>query len=320
MRECSKINIMSDTLNKNILATIIYYDGLGYPLTAFEIWKHMVRTDYYDPKNQDANFSLADVAKHLAENKLAQFLENQNGFYFLKGQKHLVEKRIANGKISTGKIKKIIFIAKIIRFIPFVRMIGVTGAVAMKNARAKSDLDLLIVLRHGKIWTGRTLVTLVLHLLGARRHGQKISNRACLNFFVTDESLEVITKDLFSANEYMFIFPLFGWDVFGRFQIRNQWMKTMKPTYALSEISPLKIIPDSQFSKAIRTFGEIVFSFDWIEKSLKKVEKKKIMRNPKTSQEGSLVYANDDALVFLPNPRGPLVFERFKEKVEQISA
>jgi hypothetical protein len=44
------------------------------------------------------------------------------------------------------------------------------------------------------------------------------------------------------------------------------------------------------------------------------------MHNPKTHQEGSMVYANDDALVFLPSPHGPQVFEKFKEKIEQLSA
>ncbi|KKQ79329.1 MAG: hypothetical protein UT03_C0061G0006, partial [Candidatus Moranbacteria bacterium GW2011_GWD2_38_7] len=52
---------------------------------------------------------------------------------------------------------------------------------------------------------------------------------------------------------------------------------------------------------------------------LRKIEKKRIMNNPKTHQEGSLVYANDDALVFLPIPHGPKIFEQFKEKVNQLS-
>ena len=190
----------------------------------------------------------------------------------------------------------------------------------MKNANVKSDWDLLIVVKNGKIWTGRTLVTTGVHLLGMRRHGKKVANRVCLNFFVTDNSLEVITKDLFSANEYMFLFPLYGWQTYLKFQMRNHWIKNMKPQYDLSEIQPSKTMEDSFWSKKIRCLGEKIFAPRWIENILRKTEKKRIMRNPKTAQEGSLVYANDDALIFLPSPHGPKIFEQFKEKINQLSA
>jgi hypothetical protein len=137
---------------------------------------------------------------------------------------------------------------------------------------------------------------------------------------VTDQSLEVITKDLFAASEYMFLFPLYGFDVFNRFQIKNQWIRQMKPSYCLTEFAPLQTLQESFASKKIRDFFEFIFSAKFIENTLRKFEKKIIMKNPKTHQEGSMVYANDDALVFLPKPHGPVVFERFKGKIEQLGA
>ena len=309
---------MSEKLNKNILATIVYYDGLNYPLTAFEVWKNLIRSDYYG-NNQPMQITLAEIIKQLNGDSLKAYIENENGFYFLKGESHLVKKRIENNKISVGKINKLVQIAKWLKFIPFIKMIGMTGALAMKNAKVKSDLDIFLVFKNGKIWTGRTLATFLLQILKKRRHDEKIADRACLNFFVTDESLEVITKDLFSASEYMFLFPLYGRETYERFQIKNQWIKSMKPNYALCEVSPLKTIEDSRLSKIIRTAGEVILSADWIENSLRKIEKKRIMQNPKTHQEGSMVYADDNALVFLPDPHGPKVFEQFKEKIEQLS-
>jgi hypothetical protein len=116
----------------------------------------------------------------------------------------------------------------------------------------------------------------------------------------------------------MFMFPLFGEDVYLKFQIKNRWIQNMKPNYALGELTPLKTMQDSYASINIRNIGELLFSPMWIEYFLKKIEKKRIMDNPKTHKEGSLVYANDDALVFLPNPHGPVVFEKFKEKIEEL--
>jgi len=309
---------MSEKLNKNILATIVYYNGLNYPLTAFEVWKNLIRTDYYN-NNQPMQTTLSEIIKQLHDDSLKTCIKNENGFYFLKGQSHLVEKRIKNNKISVGKINKLVRIAKWLRLIPFIKMIGMTGALAMKNAKVKSDLDILIVFKNGKIWTGRTLATLFLHIIGKRRYGTKIINRVCLNFFVTDDSLEIITKDLFSASEYMFLFPLYGWQTYERFQIKNQWIKSMKPSYALSEIPPLKTFSDSRASKFVRTIGEVILSADWIENWLRKLEKKRIIQNPKTHQEGSMVYADDNALIFLPNPHGPKIFEQFKEKISELN-
>jgi hypothetical protein len=309
---------MSNKLNKNILATVVYYSGLNYPLTAFEVWKYLIRTDYYADAQEAAQPTLAEITKQLSDGDLAKYVEHLNGFYFLKGQHHLVKRRIAAGKTSAGKMNRLLRIARWLRFVPFVKMIGVTGALAMKNAKVKSDLDLLIVFKYGKIWTGRTLITLFLHIFKQRRHGTKVADRVCLNFFVTDQSLEVITKDLFSASEYMFLFPVYGYEVYNRFQIKNQWIRNMKPNYALGEIPPLKILADSRVSKSVRVLGEMIFSAAWIEQWLKKIEKKRIMANPKTHQEGSLIYANDDALVFLPNPHGPLEFEKFKETIVRL--
>lgn len=310
---------MSSQLNKNILATVIYYDGLDYPLTAFEVWKNLIRTDYYNQGEVAIEASLIEVMRNLDSQELFAFIRQQNGFYFLKGREDLVSSRISNGKISNGKMKRLRLVVWMLRFVPFVKMIGVTGRLAMKNASLKSDWDLLVVLKHGKIWTGRTLVTMVVHLLGKRRYANKISNRVCLNYFVTDETLEVITKDLYSANEYMFLFPLYGWETYQRFQIKNHWIKNMKIQYGLTEISPLRIVEDSFLSKKIRNLGEKVLNFAFIESVLRKIEKNRIMKNPKTHQEGSLVYANDDALIFLPNPHGPKVFEKFKEKVNSLN-
>ncbi|HOW60897.1 MAG TPA: hypothetical protein P5548_04335 [Candidatus Moranbacteria bacterium] len=311
---------MSGKLEKNILATIAYYDCLDYPLTPFEIWKNLIRTDNYNVSENSDETTLAEVIKQLESENLRKYVESKNGFYFLKGRNYLVKKRIENNKISVGKIKKLLRIAKWMRLIPFIKMIGMTGALSMKNANAKSDLDVFVVFKKGKIWTGRTLATIFLQAIGKRRHGKKIADRVCLNFFVTDESLEITTKDLFSASEYMFLFPLYGWETYQRFQIKNKWIKSMKPSYSLCEVPPLKTLGDPSFLKAIRTAGEFILSPAWIERWLAKIEKKRIMQNPKTHQPGSMVYADDNALIFLPEPHGPKVFEQFKQKISQLGS
>jgi predicted nucleotidyltransferase len=313
---------MSDVLCKNILATVVYYDGFDYPLTVFEIWKYLIKTDYYagDVENSQEKITLAKITEKLSSDEnLKKFIENKSGFYFLKGREQLTIRRIKNNELSARKFQILTKTVKWLRLVPFVKMIAVTGTLAMKNAKIESDLDLLIVLKQGKIWTGRTLVTFILHILKKRRHNKKIADRICLNFFLADESLEIMIKDLFSASEYMFLYPLYGWETYIKFQIKNRWIKSMKPEYALEELPPIKLIEDSSFSKIFRKGGEYIFSAGWIERGLKKIEKKRIARNPKTHQNDSLVRVDDEALIFWPQPHGPKIFQQFKEKIGKLS-
>jgi hypothetical protein len=186
----------------------------------------------------------------------------------------------------------------------------------MKNAERPSDWDLLVVLEKGKIWTGRTLITTAAQLMGKRRYGGKVKDRICLNYFVTTETLEIRSKDLFSANEYYFLFPLFdSGSYYNKFQIKNSWIRDFKPNYQLSEVISPRTFEDTKISRLIRTFGEKILNFDFLENYLRKWEKEKIERNPKTRKEGSFIESSDEALIFLPEPQGPRIFEEFKKKL-----
>jgi predicted nucleotidyltransferase len=256
----------------------------------------------------------------LYEKKLAGFLESDRGFYFLKGRVELVEKRIFSQKLSALKIKRLLKIVGWLQYVPFVRMIGVTGRLAMGQAHKKSDWDILVALKGGKIWTGRTLLTALAHLAGKRRYGKHVADRICLNFFISDEKLEIITKDLFSASEYMFMFPIYGWETFKHFQLRNIWISSMKPTYFPDVLAPTYAKRGGGLPLKLKKLGEYLFNWNIFEDLLRKLEKQRILDNPKTKQEGSLVYAGDDALIFLPDPHGPRIFEKFKHNVSRLGS
>lgn len=302
---------MSNNLSKNILSTIIYYDILDYPLTAFEIWKYMIS------QSDKEEIKLAEVIKELESEEVKKYIEEFQGFYFLKNRKELVKQRIERNKISESKFKIIKRAVFWLRFVPFARAIMVTGRVAMKNADKKSDLDLLIILKNKKIFTGRLLVTLMTHFLGRRRYGRKITNRICLNYFITDKSLKIDSRDLFSSSEYAFAVPVFGENIFRKFQEANEWIKNYKPNYQPDAIGNLKIIKDTFLSKWIRKACEIIFDFNFIEKNLKKWQIKRIVSDPRTYQAGSAVSASDERLIFLPEPQGPKIFEEYQKKIAE---
>lgn len=309
---------MSVELSKHILTTLAYYDILDYPMTSFEIWKYLTMASEQESANNKQLYSLADIVTELEGNSSRKLIEEYRGFYFLKGRKDLVGQRIKRNKISESKYRILLRVARVLRFVPFVRMVAVTGRLAMKNADEKSDLDLLIVFEHGKIFTGRILVTLVVHLLGKRRYKGKITNRVCLNYFITTKSLEIGLKDLYSASEYSFMLPLFGLEAFKEFQQKNDWIKNYKINYQKDGATSQKMLTDTHFTKLFRKAGEKLFNFNFIENVLKNWQIKRINRNPKTHQAGSLIVADDESLVFLPSPQGPKIYEKFQERLRAL--
>lgn len=304
------------SLSRSVLETIVYYDVMDFPLTLFETWKYLILSDEGHPIQP---IRLDDVWAVLETEELQKKITSSQGLYFLRGREELVAKRLSRTRRSVSYIKRVQRLGRFLRFVPFVRMVGLTGSVSMKNAKRGSDWDLFISLAPGHIWTGRLFVAAALHLAGKRRHGRYVRERACLNFWVTSESLEIPLKDLFSSHEYIALVPIYGAGEYRDFRMRNAWIRAFRPQYAPTSLVPLWCLPDTQVSFWLRVAGEKIFFIPALERLLARMQRRKIERNPKTSWSGSLVTANEHTLIFLPKPRGPRIFEKFKKRLGRVS-
>lgn len=312
---------MTNQLQKNIIATITYFDVNDYPLTAFEIWKHLIKANSsVKDEDEQESWTLTKVMFALESEIVKEYVGEKNGFYFLQGRGELIKMRNKREMVSVHKIKKLRQKVFLLKYVPFVRMICLTGRLSQKNGTDKSDIDVFIVLKDGYIWTGRFLMTAVTQLFGWRRYGKKQKNRICLNYYVTDESLKVPTQDLFASQEYSFSLPIFDSEkVFDEFQkINSVWMREYKPNYNFSKFESELTVYDSGFSFWLRLIIEQFFAFKFVEDQMRKFQKKKILSNPKTKKMGALIIANDKHLVFLPEPHGPKVFSEYKRRFEAL--
>ena len=219
---------MVTNLHKNIIATVTYYDVLEYPLTAYELWAYLIS---YDGENSTDCCTLRDVVLALETPEMKKQLAFLGGFIFLPGRGLLVTERIAREKLSARKLKGMEQLVRIIRYLPFVRMVGATGSLSLKHGTKRSDWDMLVVFEEGHIWIGRFILTTFLHLIGKRRHGDKITDRACLNYFITTKRLEILNQDLYAAHEYQTMRLLYGVQTYEKFLQANRWIKRYKPNY-----------------------------------------------------------------------------------------
>jgi hypothetical protein len=137
----------------------------------------------------------------------------------------------------------------------------------------------------------------------------------CLNYFVTENNLEIGTKDLFSAHEYSFFIPLLNFPLFQIFELKNRWIREHRPNFTPTILPSLWTLEASESARCAQKKLERFFDFLSIEQWLSVWQKEKISSNPKTHIKGSMIEASDRALIFLPYPRGPRVFQKFKERL-----
>jgi hypothetical protein len=79
----------------------------------------------------------------------------------------------------------------------------VANTVATGTARQESDVDLLITVKPGRMWTARLLATGVAFAMGRFRHGQRVADRMCLSFYLADDALDLEPLALEGDDPYL---------------------------------------------------------------------------------------------------------------------
>jgi len=316
-------------LEKAIIATVVYYDVLDYPLTGFEIFKYLINPVHITalsgigPSGEIepiGNITLLGVLKTIKSQSLEKYISEKNGFYFLKGREKIIQTRIERQKISDEMWKKARKIIKWLQFLPYVRMVAMSGSLAMDNAKKESDVDLLIAVKNKRIWTARFLITLFLQIIGQRRHGKKIQNRFCLNHYITDKSLKINLFSLYTAHLYAHLVPILETErnIYSRFQKENNWISNYLLFYNYQELGNQRKIKTNSFLTGIAKIKEFIlnsFLGTILEKLLGFFQKKHIKNHPLRNQKGGRVMADDNQLEFHPDSPEAKIIDKYNQSM-----
>ena len=201
-------------LRRAILLALIYADIFENPLARSELHRYLI----------GRAASAAAVASALDEDPVLRSEVRHTGdWVYLAGRDHLVEVRRARNAASARLWQQAERYGAVVERLPFVRMVAITGALAVNNARADDDIDLFILAQPGRLWMCRLLVLAVVKL--AARYGTEL----CPNFLLSTDHLQLTAHNLYVAHEVAQLVPLSRGPWYGAFLEANAWVEGMLP-------------------------------------------------------------------------------------------
>lgn len=286
-------------MEKAILKTLIYADIFDYPLKAWEIHKWLIA--------KKASLTQIDRAlKKLTKAKKVGFYKD---YYFLPKRVGIVKKR-------TGKLKQskyYLFQAKLMgglfRTIPWIKLVGISGSLAVNNINSKDDIDFFIVAEKNRIWIARVLILGVLEVLGKRRKASdsktKASGKACINLLLEENDLAQNNKNIYVAHEVLQMQVLWQRDkVYSKYLDDNNWVFKYLPNWIGS------------FGKEVRGKRlEVRGSFKVVDliENLCRLLQLKYMSSPKGAEK-----VTNTALYFHPENYQEKVLKEYKKRINRL--
>lgn len=217
-----------EKLQKAILKTLAYADVFGYPLISKELYRFLIADEVFS----SVSFRKAFTRINANEKRI----DTNGKYFFLRGRKGVVSLRKKREKWSQNKLQIAQKVAKWLKTIPFIKMVAVTGNLAMNNSDKDDDIDLLIIAGKNRLWLTRFLTVLLVELVANRRRpgDKEVEDKICLNMFLDENHLEIPEKeqDLFSAHEVCQLKPIWHkGNTYQEFITQNQWYQKFLPNW-----------------------------------------------------------------------------------------
>ena len=239
-------------LEHAILETLAYSDVFDYPLRLEEL--HLYLTSQASRDDLMALLKNMNGSVYTAE-----------GFYFLPGRRSIIALRRRREAASGSAFKRAVFYGRILSIMPFIRMVGVTGSLAVHNCDAKGDFDYMLVVVPGRLWLARAFTILL------NRIALLFGDTLCPNLMVSERALEWQQRNLYSAHEICQLFLVSGEDHYARLRAANEWTNSFLPN-ARSNVSDHNFRGASNVAGTVGTVIQFLLEIpfrgklgDWLE-------------------------------------------------------
>ncbi len=222
-------------MEKDILKTIQYFIFFHYPPAFGEIQRFFPRP-----------ISAKILEKRLKRLVKTDRLIEQANRYTPQEYKSLLSGHKSKMQTAKNKIDKVRPYLRFLALWPQIKLVGLSGSVAMMSAVEKDDIDLFIITEKRQLWTGRFIANIGAWLYGLKRQRgvRQAKDKVCLNLFFDEGNLVVPVKkrSSFVAHEVLQMKPLIDKDEsYKRFLGANSWVFKLFP-------NAVGMVEDSFFS------------------------------------------------------------------------
>jgi len=191
---------LDSKLKQAILSTLAYQKVFEFAPTKETLYQQLISDKPYTEDEFEQALSDLDI------------LQNQDGHLYIGNDIEIAKQSREKSKWSNEKIVKAEKIGRILSKIPWIKMIGISGAVSSFNATKDDDIDLFVIVEHDRLWLARLFDWILLNALRVRRNASstEFNDKICINYYLTDKDLKLENQDLYTAIEITKLIPIYN--------------------------------------------------------------------------------------------------------------
>ncbi len=221
-----------------LLRLLCYFDVFNHPLSLIELQELA----------QEDSEGIRTTLQTLVDK---QVIFSQDEFY---GIRETISEQISIRKEKEDRAKgyyhKLPRYLRLIKSFPFVRGVAISGSLSKNVMPEDGDIDYFIITAANRLWVCRTLLILFkkIFLLNSRKY-------FCLNYFVDENNLEIIDKNMFTAIEIKSLITVYNSILLNEVQQQNAWTESfVVGQFSHTRLRPLEPKKGFSFKKVPEFF------------------------------------------------------------------
>jgi hypothetical protein len=227
-----------DSIQKAICSTISYRDIFDYPVTLPEMHRYL----------HGIRCTLEDVSDAVRRGPLLdRYLDTDGEYFALRGRRAIFETRRIRRELSRRKRPLARVFARLLASLPNVRMVAMTGSLAVGNLSASGDIDFLLVTDSGSLWRTRAFCRFLALL------DNRVGGVFCPNTFLSMAALSLPRQSMYDAQELCQMIPLFGDGTYAAVRAANAWTADWLPN---ADGAPMAGEQGDPLSRRLKRCGE----------------------------------------------------------------
>lgn len=203
----------------DLIDAAIYADIFDCAVTEEEMWRY-----------SRVRISREELSKLLERDpELRRLVSGRGDLYCLRGREQLLDSRPERRSRARQLQRRAGAVARVLRHLPFIRGLLLTGSAGADDAPAGADLDLLVLVEPNRLGTAFAVLGTLSRLLGRETF--------CPNHYVATDALRLDgRRDIYVAHELAQARPLSG----GADDLHagNEWVARLLPNAELNGGAP----------------------------------------------------------------------------------